>query len=314
MNIKRKLTNTILKVRSKLKLNKVNESKGIHDAGLIGFATVKDEIHIIEKTLNHYRKIGCNAFVIVDNMSTDGTFEYLSQQQDVTLYTTNEPFKSITSSLSSKQRWMTILLNKYGKGKWCIGFDADELFIYPKFEYQTLKDTINYLEQNNYDSIKCLWIDMYSLLPIKETTFNAPNLIEDCKFFDRNCRNATATTRVFGWRSEFDKTPLFKWSSNIAIETGWHRLGGSPKIADFEGAVLHFPFNEKLLKKSELCVRNGNYFDGSKKYQVFLNALKENNNLSLMDNDSIEFKGSNFLYNEGYLQLSEVARQVLLDD
>ena len=64
------LTSIIKPVRENIKIEEIGNKTPI----LI--CIVKDDIQRIEMSLNYYRKMGVKNFVYVDNMSTDGTFEY----------------------------------------------------------------------------------------------------------------------------------------------------------------------------------------------------------------------------------------------
>jgi hypothetical protein len=73
-------------------------------------ACVRDEMIRIAQFLDHYRRIGVDHFVIVDNASEDGTAEFLEQQSDVSLYRTTQSFAAAAAAgPGSKRFWNATL-------------------------------------------------------------------------------------------------------------------------------------------------------------------------------------------------------------
>lgn len=50
---------------------------------------VKNDLIRTKMILNYYRKLGIKLFAVLDDSSTDGTYEFLYKQNDVDLYTSN---------------------------------------------------------------------------------------------------------------------------------------------------------------------------------------------------------------------------------
>lgn len=88
---------------------------------------VKDEADIIEANIRTYANLGVDAFVVMDNNSTDGTREILAQLQ--------EEFEMIIvdeSGTYAQAKWMRKLANiakKRLKADWVINNDADEFWL-----------------------------------------------------------------------------------------------------------------------------------------------------------------------------------------
>jgi len=99
---------------------------------------VKDEIDIIEANIRAHAKLGVDAFVIMDNNSTDGTREKLnelSKEYEMTIID--------EKGLYNQAKWMKKLAKtakeKYNP-RWVINNDADEFWI-PK-NNKTLKEVL----------------------------------------------------------------------------------------------------------------------------------------------------------------------------
>jgi len=100
---------------------------------------VKDEIDIIEANIRTHAKLGVDAFVVMDNNSTDGTREKLDElakEFEITIID--------EKGLYNQAKWMKKLSstakNKYNP-KWVINNDADEFWI-PK-DNRTLKEILD---------------------------------------------------------------------------------------------------------------------------------------------------------------------------
>ena len=77
--------------------------------------------------LAHYRALGVEHFFIVDNLSNDGTAEYLCTQKDVTVFASRNSFRSTVSGM----QWVNELRRRYGEDNWCVYVDADEELALP---------------------------------------------------------------------------------------------------------------------------------------------------------------------------------------
>ena len=126
---------------------------------IILFCVVKDELHRMQQFLPYYRNLGVTSFVITDNNSTDGTYEFLQEQEDVTLYREETKYSSIL-----RNSWIVTMLNNHGRNKWCVVVDSDEFLSYVGQETHNLSDLISVAESNNYSVISGFMLDMYSEL------------------------------------------------------------------------------------------------------------------------------------------------------
>jgi cellulose synthase/poly-beta-1,6-N-acetylglucosamine synthase-like glycosyltransferase len=100
---------------------------------------VKDEIDIIETNIRTHANLGVDAFVVMDNNSTDGTrekLEELKKEFEITIID--------EKGLYNQARWMKKLSNSAKKiynPDWVINNDADEFWL-PK--EGTIKEALNF--------------------------------------------------------------------------------------------------------------------------------------------------------------------------
>jgi len=123
---------------------------------------VRNERHRLPFFLAHHRQLGVGHFLFVDNGSDDGTADYLSNQDDVSLWTTQHSYRLSRFGAD----WLASLQIKYGHGKWCLTLDADEIFIYPYYKTRSLHALVSWLEAEEEVSFGALMLDMYPKGPI----------------------------------------------------------------------------------------------------------------------------------------------------
>lgn len=101
---------------------------------------VKDEVDIIESNIRYHSNIGIDSFVVMDNGSTDGTREILSElEKEFNLHIIDQPDQSFQQG-----KWVTEMAEyckKAFKSDFVISNDADE-FWEPQ-NGKNLKDCLN---------------------------------------------------------------------------------------------------------------------------------------------------------------------------
>lgn len=118
---------------------------------------VKNDRSRIEMLVKHYRKLGVERFAMIDNGSDDGTYEWLLEQDDIDVYRTADPYSSIV-----KETWINRIVSMYGFNRWYLLTDSDELVKYVGMETHPITDVVSYAEDNGYDRLEALTLDMYS--------------------------------------------------------------------------------------------------------------------------------------------------------
>lgn len=117
----------------------------------------KNERGRMELFFEHYRKMGIRQFVIIDNGSTDGTLDFLRQQENTRIYQTLESFKTF-----KKEGWIERILALTGYNRWYLVVDADELLDYPGSEHHSISELIQRMHAQGYRRLWGMMIDMYS--------------------------------------------------------------------------------------------------------------------------------------------------------
>ena len=129
--------------------------------------------------LAHYRKLGVARFFMVDNASDDGTAEFLRAQPDVHVFHAAGSFRAARGGTD----WLNAVLQEFGVGHWCVTVDVDELFRYPGSETVGLHQLVRYLDNQDYEAMHCLLLDMYPELPLRDANIGS-DLLEAAPYFD----------------------------------------------------------------------------------------------------------------------------------
>lgn len=121
------------------------------------FSKARNEMLRLPAFLEHYRKLGVDRFFVVDNMSDDGSFEYLLQQPDVYVFRTAGRFREARGGTD----WLNALLQQFGVGHWCVTVDIDELLVFPGSDSVGLRPLIAHLEATRSAALCAPLLDMY---------------------------------------------------------------------------------------------------------------------------------------------------------
>ena len=247
-------------------------------------ACVRDEMIRINQFLDHYRRIGVDHFVIVDNASADGTAEWLEQQPDVSLYRTSQSFAEAGCGWA----WVETLLERHAAGRWCLVADADELLVYPGYPDLGLRDVIAYHEANGVTAMATLMLDMYAatLCPPQEAV---GSLFDLCPYYDSDgirvaCRVLLDRAqdrlmggfrqRVLGTRVILNKIALFHNGPGVRLSLSNHAIIGA-RCSDLRAVHLHFKYLADFRERVADEMARGEHWNGASEYRSYAQALDE---------------------------------------
>jgi tetratricopeptide (TPR) repeat protein/glycosyltransferase involved in cell wall biosynthesis len=219
------------------------EPAGTTHTGVTVFVPVRNERAQLPEFLGHYRRLGVRRFIVVDNMSTDGSEIYLGAQPDVVLYRTADNFQAANCGM----RWVNALIERHGAGGWCLFADADEAFIYPGWESTPLALLTEYLDQTGAEAVAAFMLDVFP----ERLTENAENGVtwSDCRYYDGDYQwighvrppyarpVGGARSRLFGAQEYLHKIPLIKSGRAVYID---NHESTSARFAVLTGVLLHY--------------------------------------------------------------------------
>lgn len=301
------------------------DDRPIPTDGILAFACVRDERHRIEAMLEHHRRIGVGAFLVVDNGSRDGTAEFLALQPDVRLWSTTDSFAAARCGTA----WTLTLLERHGGDRWCLVVDADELFWYPHHESVSIDRLCETLEQEGAEALLSVMIDVYPRGPLRDATYVAgSNPLQLCRWFDRRPWTATRTEfyghdehtsyfggarqRVFGAtrvhecdETEYtlNKVPLFRFRAGLRIADNFHWMEGA-RMASGRAALLHWKYVATFAPLAEQEATRGEHWNGAVQYVRYAETFRSRPEVEMFDEQlSVELVDSAQLLELGILDI-----------
>jgi len=277
-----------------IELIKRREQTEIEEPILV--CAVKNDLNRIKMQIEHHRKLGIIHFIYIDNVSTDGTFEWLNEQNDVTLYRVKAPYDSAT-----RNGWWHRAVENEGYGKWYLFLDSDELFVYPGMENANIQKYIGFLEMKKINITTTPLIDMYSPNKIFESV-SYENVKDVYCFFDIKYLQERQYTnwvtfggprlRIFSYTPQLTKHSLLKMEKNYVVDS--HKVYPFHKNTEtgVTAFLLHYKFLFEDIEKTLEAIKKENYYHGSKSYKTYMKFYKQNSNISFYNSDSQKLNSS----------------------
>jgi glycosyltransferase involved in cell wall biosynthesis len=274
----------------------------------IVICVVKNERNRLDDFLRHYRAVGVERFVFVDNKSDDGTWEQLVQQPDADVYRRPGKFDWMR-----KQGWINKIIEIYGRDRWYIYVDADEHIVFDQSEEFSVADLTRRMERRGVRRVRGFLLDMYADGPILEARYIVGEpLAAAYPFYDREGYREEHYQEVISFKGgprmrafaaadpkflpELTKYPLF-WAASGEYMVNPHHIW--PYEGNFSSdrylAILHYKFLPDIMNKVEAAIGAKNYWDSSREYCCYAKILKDDPKLSLFGPVSARFNHSSDL-------------------
>lgn len=303
-----------------IKMDNIPIPKGKNELRL--FVIARNESLRLPYFLEYYTKLGVNRFFLIDNNSIDNTREIAMSFKNVHVF-------KIKKSYKNHWYWIECFLNKYGKNRWCLVVDIDELFHFPYFESLRLSDLVQYLDSNNFTTLRSILLDFHSDKAITDTIFKpSSNPIDICPFFDPSCiKNSflffdkkrwcpfEGKTYAGGVRSKFfkeheeywfnlTKYSLLKYTDKTYLSQGMHGINGA-NIADIEGVVVHTKFMYDFKFRVDEESKREEHYNNAMEYKIYNNVINNEESLCLKNERSIKYGGTKQFLKSGVMKCSQ---------
>jgi Glycosyl transferase family 2 len=278
----------------------------------------------IKPFIEHYFSLGVKHIVFLDNGSTDGTVEALQNYENVTVLRSRLPFKKYNITLKQ------YLVERFGRGRWTLNADIDELFEYPYSDVVSLKALLKYLNDNFYTAVVTYMLDMFpeTLLSADSPATDYESLKELHRFYDISdvrtldysqvgdignvvdserieILQGGVMQRVFGTSPLLTKHPLIFLDDRLTPHDLSDHWVGNARIADFTALFLHYKLSANLygLVRREIEERRYNNLHG--KYDKIHKVLAEAPSLLMRNDTSKELKSVNELVGTRFVSVSK---------
>jgi hypothetical protein len=294
------------RIRSLKKLRElevvVDHTADIFKGAILLFCTLRNERKRLPFFLEYYRNQGVSQFLMVENGSDDGSLEYLRDQPDVSLWTTQQSYKKAGYGVD----WLNGLQSEYGVGHWNLVVDVDEFFVYPFCDSRPLQALTDWLDTSSVRSFGAMLLDVYPKGTLDELAYKeGQNPLEIAEYFDsgnymisRNPKyqnlwiQGGPRARMFfandpARAPALNKIPLVKWSKGNVYISSTHALlpRGLNLVYDewggekASGCLLHAKFLDSFKSKSEEELTRNQHFANSREYKSYSKHLDENPSL-----------------------------------
>ncbi|WP_170361013.1 glycosyltransferase family 2 protein [Ruegeria arenilitoris] len=250
-----------------------DQTAQIRPGAVLAFTTLRNEVNRLPWFFRHYRGLGVDHFLVVDNGSDDGSVGFLRDQPDVSLWQTSNSYRDARYGLD----WLTWLQMRYGHGHWTLMVDADELLIYPNHDSKSLHDLTGTLDQQGHIAFGALLLDVYPKGPLGAQPYD-PEMdpTKTLSWFDPGPYRAQrqsplgnlwvqggARERMFfadrpRHSPTLNKIPLVRWSRRYAYVNSCHSalprhlnaVYDGPGGKTPSGVLLHTKFLPEVVDKS----------------------------------------------------------------
>jgi len=261
----------------------MDRTNTIERGDILVFTTLRNEITRLPWFFRHYRRLGVDHFLIVDNGSDDQSTEYLLDQTDVSLWRTHASYRASRYGLD----WLTGLQMRYGSRHWNLMVDADELLIYANHDHRSLHDLTAWLDQQGRAAFGALMLDLYPKGPLGSQAYDPEtDPAKVLKWFDagpyRTQRQSPAGnlwvqggvrermffTQVRQCSPTLNKIPLVRWSCRYAFVNSCHSVlprnlnaaYDGPRGETPSGVLLHTKFLPEIVEKSKIEKQRRQHF------------------------------------------------------
>lgn len=280
------------------------------------FLVVRNEALRLPYVLRYHFERGVSRVVALDNQSSDGTRDILESDERILAYSTRQSFKG------NKIAWLELLLRRWGAGRWNLVLDADELFVYPNADRLSLPELAAYLDGQKSEAMHCLFVEMFPRGRIGDANYRrSDDLPAAAPWFDaagyerkqyRPVFGGAAPdfiymggtrARTFGGEFGCSKYPFFKYRRGQFLRLGLHTIEGA-RIAEEQGAVLHFKFLQDFKGKAEIEAQRGMYWNASAEYKAYAARLEKEGDLTLWHPAARQYAGWRQLAELGLMRSS----------
>jgi hypothetical protein len=268
---------------------------------------VKDDLFRIKHFINHYRKLGFKYFIFLDNMSTDGTKEFLLEQPDTNVYVTD-----IGYNTNRREGWINRLLVYYGYDRWYLCVDSDEFFVYPNSETTEIQEFIGYCRKNKIKRVRSLLLDMYSNKNIFNKDIDEVETLDEYCYFDYNSyinvssyimdivlggpRGRVFSQKEIPFNCNLTKYPLFYYVKGDFQGCSHYQFPYKYNSnSDCLSALLHYKFMKQDLEKYKIYATSENYSSGSIEYKRYIEALEKTGKINFYYDKSAKYTNSDSL-------------------
>lgn len=268
---------------------------------------LRNERVMLPAFFQHYRALGIERFVMIDNGSTDGSFEHLLAQPDVELYRTYAPFRRAESG----NAWTNPLIGRPDYVRTlCLRVDADEHLVYPHYETRPIAMLWRHMQAEGSEVLAGFMLDMF---PETTDQLQAEDFVAASTFYDLPPEPAPATSCPYvahrgGPRRRFMDGPAVLLTKCSGLRGGgaveqvhMSHFASPATVSSVSMALLHYKFRPDVFERAVRVAGERQYASGSQSYSRY-GSLQTDQRRMLRSDDTRVFNGSAGLVANGVLR------------
>ncbi len=273
-----------------------NRTKQIKPGDILVALAQRSEALRLPHFIEYYRKLGADHFLVVDNDSSDGSREFLAKQPDVSIWQTDQSYRSARFGLD----WVNWLLMRYAHGHWTLTVDADELLVFSGMPDRSLRSLTQVLEARQQNAMGTLMIDLFPEGSLGKQGYapgDDPLSVLTC--FDAGDYTAARQNplgnlwvqggtrrRVFfddnpAQAPTLNKLPLVFWNRRYAFVNSTHSILPRALNAEYDGpgdprpsgVLLHTKFLPDIVTRSAIEAERGEHFTNPAKLSGYYERI-----------------------------------------
>jgi hypothetical protein len=289
---------------------------------LVVLCVLRNARAYVSSFVEHYSSMGVKHMVLLDNGSQDGTVEALKEYDNVTVLRSDVPFQRY--QLLMRQ----YLIERFGRQRWSLLVDADELFDYPFSDVVGLRDLLRYLNENRYTAMVAHMLDMFPEEPILEAERDEQAPLKELhRFYDladiisfdyrdaKGVNNVVSNEeieilrggvqkRIFNLNPILIKHPLIFYDGRLAPVDLSEHWAANARLADISGVLLHYKLSKTLYDLVRRETVEQRYVNRHGKYDKYLKVLDASPELLIRSDTSKELRSLNDLIGTQFAHIS----------
>jgi hypothetical protein len=314
------------------------EQVSYREKEIVVLCLVRDGAPWVRSFVEHYFSLGAKHLVFLDNGSMDETVSIASSYEHVTVLRAQLDFNAELEGSTGRTLMRRYLIQRFGKDRWSLCVDIDELFDYPFSDIVSLESLLGYLNSKSHTAVTAHMLDMFPERPLSHRMqeFVEPLSVEELRemyrFYDisglervriRENRLALENNIVdssdvtvrfrggihadaFGVKLRLTKYPLL-FSDGELEHVNAHTVRNA-RVADFTCVLFHYKFHAFELqdyRHKAIGYKKDRTPQQREAYERYEEVLKKAPELRLRLETATEISSVNELLDNRFLIASE---------
>jgi glycosyltransferase involved in cell wall biosynthesis len=295
---------------------------------LVVVCIVRNGRPYIKSFIDHYLSLGVKHIVFLDNGSNDGTVAVAQDYERVTVIQSKLPYRNYEGAM------IQYLISHFGKDRWCLYVDIDELFDYPYSDVVSLRSLLRYLNEKSYTAVVTQVLDMFPDRALSSRAGQKDEPLRELyKFYDLSnikkkdypsksnvVANSDIKKFTDGIRSTLFDAPFALTNHRLIFFDGEVKLGASgrglhrienARLADISCVLYHYKLVDGFREWAAQVVREKRYNRDLtlRHYNKYHEVLERNPGIRIRRDTARELGSVNELIDNGFLVVSEEYRR-----